>query len=454
MNVQPQLPARGGGFLFNVNVVFISQIAIYGLAFLLRVVLAQGLGDSGLGTYSLFFIAVLVSGGIANLGVGLGNIYFLNKGTYSYGTLLSGSMLVLGATAVLAWVFLPLWALVIGDDLFVEGRAYWIYGAALPAIVGYTVITSFLHGESRFLALSTVAIVQGLVGIVGVSIPYALDELDVFWAVTAFAVSFAVADVLSLILIDVRKIDVVGLVRPRWHVLWEQIKYGAQGQIANMAALFNYRLDQFLVAAFVSRAGVGHYTVAVGFGESVWWVSSSVAMVMLPRLTSMKKEHADEMTPLVCRNTLLVSVIAAIGLVAISPWAIEILFGSEFDESVLPMILLMPGIVAASASRVLGTYFFSQGRIILNTYITFIALGATLALDFALIPWLEVEGASIASSIAYVIALIATLYWYGKLSGRSPLQALIARPSDVDFYRDAWHKLRKRSRSDPDQLSS
>src|SRR3990172_3540716 len=76
------------GVLFNVNLVFVSQIAIYGLAFGLRVLLARGLGDDGLGTYSLFFNAVLVSSGVANLGVGLGNIYFLNKGTYTFETLL------------------------------------------------------------------------------------------------------------------------------------------------------------------------------------------------------------------------------------------------------------------------------------------------------------------------------------------------------------------------------
>lgn len=449
MNHPPPVPPRGGSFLFNVNVAFLSQIATYGLAFLLRVVLAQGLGDDGLGTYSLFFIAVLVAGGVANLGVGLGNIYFINKQTYSYGVLLSGSLFVLGATALLAWIFLPLWALAVGEDLFVEGDAYWVYGAALPVIVGYTLITSFLHGDSRFVALSIVATVQGLVGIIGVGIPYALDELDVFWAVVAFAASFAVADLLALLLIDPRRIDWPSLVMPKWTVLWEQIKYGAQGQIANMAALFNYRLDQFLVAAFVSRAGVGHYTVAVGFGESVWWISQSVAMVMLPRLTSMEKERVEEMTPIVTRNTLLISIIGAIGLVAISPWAIEILFGEEFDESVVPMILLMPGIVAASVSRVLGTYFFSQGRIILNTYITFIALGATIALDFALIPWLEVEGAAIASSIAYIIALIATLFWYSRMAGRPATDVLIPRPSDIQFYRDNLDKLRRRKSPGP-----
>src|SRR5712692_1677148 len=102
-----------GGFFFNVHLVFFSQIAIYGLAFGLRVVLARGLGDDGLGTYSLFFNAALVAGAVANLGVGLGNIYFLNKGTYSYGVLLSGSLFVFAAMSVVAWVLLAAYGTVV-----------------------------------------------------------------------------------------------------------------------------------------------------------------------------------------------------------------------------------------------------------------------------------------------------------------------------------------------------
>src|SRR3990172_11434981 len=116
-----------GGFLFNVNLVFLSQIVIYGLAFGLRVVLARGLGDDGLGTYSLFFLAVLVAGGVANLGVGLGNIYFLNKGTYSYAELLAGSLFVLAVTSALGWVLLIAYGLIAEPELFVSGRSFWLY---------------------------------------------------------------------------------------------------------------------------------------------------------------------------------------------------------------------------------------------------------------------------------------------------------------------------------------
>ncbi len=443
-----QRPLNGApdrGFLFNVNLVFLSQIAIYGLAFGLQVVVARGLGDEGLGTYRLFYLAVLVAGGIANLGVGLGNIYFLNKGTYSYTELLSGSLSVLGATSVLAWALLIGYGLIVEPDLFVSGRSFWLYAAALPAVVAYVLLTSFLHGSSRFLALSSVAVSQGLAALLAASGLYVIDTLDVFRALAAWVGSFVLADALALGLVGVRNLNIAGLLRPRWSVLKEQVRYGAQGQIANLAQLFNYRLDQFLVAAFVSRAGVGHYSVAVGLGESVWWISSAVAMVLLPGLTQMDRRRAEEMTPLVCRNTLLVSIGAGVVLMAASPVLIRVVFGGEFTSATTPLLLLMPGIIAASATRVLGSYLFSQGRIIYNTYATFIALGLTIGLDLVLIPWLEVPGAAIASSVAYGASLVATLYWYRRSSGRGVWEALVFRPSDRRFYADVIRRLRSRT---------
>ncbi len=444
--MQSELDEGGGGFLYNVNLVFLSQIVIYGLAFGIRVVLARGLGDEGLGTYSLFFTAVLVAGGIANMGVGLGNIYYLNKGTYTYQVLMAGSLFVLTVASLVTWVLLAAFGLITEPELFVSGSAYWLYAAALPAIVAYTLLTSFLHGSSRFLALSSVAVTQGLSGLLMVGGLYLTDSLDIFSALAAWAASFLLADLLTVILVGVRWMDPRGLLHPPWHGLKEQVRYGVQGQVANMAQLFNYRLDQFLVAAFVSRGGVGQYTVAVGLAESVWWISSAVAMVLLPRLTQMDRQRADVMIPLVCRNTVLVSVVAAVGLMVVSPLLIRFLFGAEFSSAQTPLMLLMPGIVAASATRVLGSYLFSQGRIIYNTYATFIALGVTIGLDLIFIPWLEVKGAAIASSMAYTVALAATLYWYRQVSGRGVWEALVVRPSDRWLYSDFLQKLWSRVR--------
>ncbi len=53
--------------------------------------------------------------------------------------------------------------------------------------------------------------------------------------------------------------------------------------------------------------------------------------------------------------------------------------------------------------------------------------------------------AAIASSIAYVTSLVATLYWYRKVSGASVWEALIVRPSDRHYYGDLWQRLRGRA---------
>lgn len=434
-----------GSFFRDVNLVLFSQVAIYGLAFLFRVVLARGLGDEGLGTYSLFFLTVLIASGIGNLGVGLGSIYFLNKGEHSFRETFSNSLFTIAMSGAVTSVIVIVYGLAVDDNAFVSGRAYWLYAPTVPVMVGYILLTALLHGSSRFGALASVGIVHGLAALfIATGLLY-FDALDVFGAILAWTGSFALADLMALTLLGVRHVDFSIVLRPRWTVLRRQIGYGMQGQLANVAQLFNYRFDQYLVAAFVARASVGHYAVAVSVGESVWWISSAVAMVLLPRLTGLDKQRADELTPIVTRNTLLVSAAAALALAAVSPIAIRLLFGSEFAPAVTPLLLLMPGVVAISATRVLSSYLFSRGKVIYNTYTTLIVLGITLILDLILIPPFGIKGAAIASSVAYTTSLIMTLVWYRRLSGQGIWDALIVRASDVSLYGDFLRRFSMRA---------
>ena len=58
----------------------------------------------------------------------------------------------------------------------------------------------------------------------------------------------------------------------------------------------------------------------------------------------------------------------------------------------------------------------------------------TIGADLALIPLWGIEGAAVASSIAYTVALVATVYWYRRESGRGIAEALLWRPSDIGYY--------------------
>jgi O-antigen/teichoic acid export membrane protein len=442
-----------GDFFINVNLVFLSQIAIYGLAFLFRVILARGLGDDGLGTYALFYLSVLVIGAVGNLGVGLGSIYFLNKGEHSLRELFGTSLFTIVVVAATSAAAMAVYGFAIDDDAFVSGRAFWLYAPTITATVAYVLLTALIHGSSRFLALAVLGVVQGASS-VGISAGLLIaDALDVYGAILAFLGSFALADLLALALIGVRNVDLSAIVRPRWQVLRRQVGYGMQGQLSNIAQLFNYRFDQYLVAAFVARASVGHYAVAVSVGESVWWLSSAVAMVMLPRLTGFDKQRADEVTPIVCRNTLLVSALGALVLVAVSPLAVRVLFGREFDPAVWPLVLLMPGLVAISAARVIGSYLFSRGKAIYNLYTTVISMLATLAFGLMLIPPLEIEGAAIASSLGYGLALVISVWYYRRVAEADIAELLLPTPADAVHYRDLWRRFAARLGGQPPEVS-
>ena len=171
--------------------------------------------------------------------------------------------------------------------------------------------------------------------------------------------------------------------------------------------------------------------------QSIWLLANAVAAVLAPRLTASAPSEAARVTPLVCRNTLLMSAVAALGLGAVSPWLLPALFGGDFDAAVAPLLWLLPGTVALAGSKVLTSYVFSQGQVFTNSMITLASLAVTLVADFALIPAFGVTGAAIASSIAYGVHFALSLVAYRRLSGGSGWDAVMVRADDLRRLLDA-----------------
>ena len=117
--------------------------------------------------------------------------------------------------------------------------------------------------------------------------------------------------------------------------------------------------------------------------------------------------------------------------------------------------LLLPGTVALSGSKVLTSYIFSKGQPLVNTGITVVSLVVTVTADLLLIPWLDVNGAAIASSLAYGAHFAVALLVYGRISGRSPIVALVPGREDVRLYHDAARSLMarvfRRSAAEPER---
>jgi O-antigen/teichoic acid export membrane protein len=123
---------------------------------------------------------------------------------------------------------------------------------------------------------------------------------------------------------------------------------------------------------------------------------------------------------------------------------VPIFFGNEFSESVVAIWWLLPGTVALAGTKILASYIFSQGKPLINSYITIASLSVTLACDFALIPFFGVPGAAAASSIAYSASLVLSLIVYRRLSGRSLREAVLVQGSDLRLYLETARNARAR----------
>lgn len=435
---------RAVRFLFNVNQVFFTRVGLYFLAFILSVIIARGLGPDGRGLYSLFFLVVSVTITVAGLGVGLGNIYFLGKDKYDRRVLLGNSHLLVLGVGILVPLVMAAFAGAFEPRAFVAGRAYWMYAPMVTLSLHFVLMTTFLQGEGRFTAMNVITLVQNLIVVLVAAALFALDRLTIFSLMLAWTASLALADLLALALVGLRNLEIGAILRPKWAAFRDQVAFGIKGQVADLAQLFNYRLDVFLVASFLGTTQVGYYAVAVGLSETVWWLSNSVSTVLLPRLTRAAPEEAAALTALICRNTMLISAAGAVALALIASLVIKGIFGQDFAPAVEPVYWLLPGVVALSGNKVIASYIFSRGRVILNTYDAFISLAATLAFDFLLIPRFGVAGAAMASSIAYGTSLVVALYWYSRVFGNNVWDVLLPRSSDLLLYREVVRLLRAR----------
>ena len=443
LEAEPSLEPRRGSFLANVNVVMVTYVVDGALAFATGIILARVLGPEGRGAYGLFVVSAAFGQLLLGLGVGNAAIYYLNKGELAMCDIVSAAHVIvvfaLTVTAVIVAAFAP-WA---GGEIFRSGISPWLLIPAVPVLLHWNLMRMILQGQSRFVALGVTTVSQQALLVTVVALLASTGDPTPTRAAWCLVGATSVAALLGLALVGVRHLDMSRVIRPRLETLKKLARFGVQGEAGNILQLLNYRLDQYILGAVVGLSGVGIYAVGASLTESIFIMANSVALVLLPRLTA-DEDEAYWMAPLAARNTMAIAAAGAVALAVLAPVLVPLAFGDAYEDSVQALWLLLPGTVALAGSKVLTSYIFSRGRPLLNTGITAISLVATVTLDLILIPLFEVNGAALASSIAYVIHLAAALAVYAHLSGRSPLHAVVPGREDVRLYADAWRSLTSR----------
>jgi O-antigen/teichoic acid export membrane protein len=198
------------------------------------------------------------------------------------------------------------------------------------------------------------------------------------------------------------------------------------GTVANMA---NGRLDQMIMVPFVGSVQLGLYAVAVSISSLPQQFAQAVAARSFGEMASPEDRARNAERYL--RLTVLLALGVGVVLALAVPFALPLLYGTQFHGSVAPFLILLPGSVAlsvvATSTSVLSIYG-QPGR---ASVAELAGLAGTVIGLVVLLGPAGIVGAALVSSISYTITLIIHILYLKRLR----LRKLVPGPADVRWAR-------------------
>lgn len=423
-------------FSKNTAITFATQVLNLILGIATSIVIARILGPEGKGVYTLAILLPSVAVTFSNLGIGSATVYYIGKGKYSLKKIL-GSNLILATVVSAIAIIVSIIIIVLFRGLFLKGvhlNYLFLALSLIPFLLLYGYLQNILLGLQEIKKYNLVGLFKGISFLVLLVITLCLFKIGLVGAISSLTISILLAGIITFFWVG--KFVGTATYQIDKDYAKDASLYGIKAHAGNILTFFNYRFDIFLVNAFLNPLSVGYYSISVGIAERLWLISQSASTVLFPRVASEKDEkRRKELTPIVSRNVLLVTIIGAIFICFLSRWVILLLYSKVYLPSVRPLQILLPGIIALSIARVLASDIAGRGRPMLNTYMAAVSVAVNIGFNILWIPRLGIEGAALASTISYIILLIEELLIYSRISKNSIAKILFIQRSDFTFYK-------------------
>jgi len=372
-------------------------------------IVARTLGPEGRGQFASIVLCPTMLATFGELGLGMAFAYFAGKNRESIPGLWTlawvVSLLIGGVVSLAGVVILPS-QLVLSELALVELR--WnLLTVPIIMLAGY--LGYLLLGAGCLVEFNLVRASSGICYLFGVAAVAFIGDSDIRLFTVAFILAQLVGCVLAIVFC-------VSRLHPTWHWNPQLFKpifvYGAKTYASSLMAQANLRLDQLIMTIVVSPTQLGIYVVAVAFAGMLNPVYGAVATVVLPRVTQSPSRLLGGKVAI--RHLWLMffgSVPLTIVLCVMMPMLLPLLFGSDYQLSVLPAQVLVIAAFFQGCVTILGNSLRGLGSPGKTAISEGTGLVVTIGLLFALLPTWGITGAAIASLTAYsVVALIQTIF--------------------------------------------
>lgn len=416
------------------NILFKAVNTLLTLA--VTVLMVRLLGPTGNGFYSLFIANTAIITLIISLSLNSGLMYYTAKKQFSQTTLFNTAILILLIQLVLIIILGKIFEIVFGFSFYVNpgfsGIAFWgcTYLASL-LLNGY--VSAFFVGNKWFDRLNILTVLINVIFVLVFGI-FFLKGFEINSENTVLVLKIYILLTAFQALLNV----VVYLKEIKFRFTFsflhlKQLKlvftYAGVAFFCNLFQFFAYRMDYWFIDFFRNKEELGLYALASRLSQVLWMIPITIAAVVIPFTVTASvelKEKVKLVIRLLFNGYLMVGAI----LIFLSPVFIPFIFGSSFLGTVLPFIILLPGVIIFSINTVLAAYFAGINRLDINLKISFFCFLIILLGDFFLVPGFGKEGAAIASCLGYSFSGVYSLFVFSRQSQEGFKELLLIKRGD------------------------
>lgn len=181
------------------------------------------------------------------------------------------------------------------------------------------------------------------------------------------------------------------LYKPKWYEVIKTIKGSADVFINNIMPNFYNGFSVLLLGFFSGATANGIYDGGDKFPTVFYQFQMVLSRAFYPFLARRQDKHS-----FYAKLNMVTTILGVVVLIVVSPWAIHILLGDEFQESVIVMQILTVSLIFLSMSYTYGTnYLIIKHREKPLRNLTFVTSIIGICISFPLTYYLSYVGAAI-----------------------------------------------------------
>src|SRR5258708_1945838 len=401
---------------------YATQVLRVGLGLGMTVMVARILGPQGRGLYAVALAIGALWVQFGHLGLGSASSYDVakdrNRLAVLVGNALLVSFLVGGISSLATWAVFSLYPKLAP----VHGRILDLALLVIPFSLAYLLLQNLLLGVLDVRCYNKIELANKLLAVVLV----VLFWMFKFVTVEAMLLGFVLAQITTFVWLLRRLGTLLAPIRPAVSVtlLREQVGVAARAYLVMLFSFLVLRVDLLMVQYMLGPERAGQYSVAASMADYVSMLPVVVATILFPKFSSMRDR--DERLQLVKKAsfcigfvTLPVVVLSAL----LSKPLVPLLFGRAYFPAAQAFVWLMPGIFFLGIECVAVQFLNSMGypRSVVITWLVCVCVN--ISLNFWAIPVYGIVGASLNSSITYILASVL-IFWIISKTGRAAAVAV------------------------------